>query len=262
MFVDSHAHLNHPKFAYDWRKVLEKAKEVEIAAVINIGYDIPSSEMAVKQCNEVEGENLPKLFASIAIHPHNAKDWGAKVARRIHQLAKHPFVAAIGETGLDFHYDFSPKECQIHAFEEQLELAYELGLPLVLHIREAHSEAINVIRNFGKTVIGVAHCFTGTWDEAKKWLELGFYIGIAGIVTFESKAENVKEVAEKVPIDKLLIETDAPYLAPVPYRGKRNEPAYLVRVASAIAELKGVSITKIADATTQNAIKLFRIEIP
>lgn len=260
MLVDSHAHLNHPQFAEDWREVLKRAKEAKIGAVVNIGYDVASSELAVKQCSELSGDEFPKLFATVAVHPHEAKVWNSQVAEKIRQLAMHRSVVAIGEIGLDFHYDFSPRQDQSRAFKEQLELAWELGLPVVLHIREAHTEATEVIRNFGKPICGVAHCFTGTWEDAKKWLDMGFYIGITGIVTFPRKAEDVKEVAKGVPLDRLLLETDSPYLAPVPHRGKRNEPAYLILIAKAIAELKGISLVELADATTQNAVKLFRIE--
>lgn len=237
-----------------------RAKSAGISVVINIGYDLASSELAVKQCHELFGENYPKLFSAIGVHPHNAKYWNSKVEGKIRHLAKHPLVVAIGEIGLDFHYEFSPRQCQFQAFEEQLALAWELGLPVVLHIRNAHLEAVEIVRNFEKPIRGVAHCFTGTWDEAKNWLDLGFYIGITGIVTFKLKAENVKEVATKVPIDKLLLETDSPYLAPLPYRGKRNEPAYLVQVANATAELRGISPSEISEAVTKNAFELFRLE--
>ncbi|MCS7265473.1 MAG: TatD family hydrolase [Armatimonadetes bacterium] len=259
MFIDSHAHLNHPQFSEDWSEALVRAKSVGISAVINIGYDLASSELAVKQCDEIMGENYPKLFASVAIHPHNAKDWNSKFAEGVRQLARKPSVLAIGEIGLDFHYEFSPRQSQFQAFEEQLELAWELGLPVILHIRNAHLEAIEIVRNFEKPICGVAHCFTGNWDEAKRWLEMGFYIGITGIMTFGRKAENVREVAAKVPIERILIETDSPYLAPEPHRGKRNEPAYLVHVANALAELRGVTVAQIAEVTSQNAIELFRL---
>jgi TatD DNase family protein len=258
MLVDTHAHLNHPQFADDWKEVLKRAKSVGVEVVINVGYDIPSSERAISQCFDAPSDG-PAIFVSIAIHPHEAKNWNESTAKTLALLAQHPSVIAIGEIGLDFHYDFSPRQDQFRAFEEQLELAWRLNLPVILHIREAHDEALAVVKNFGKPLQGVAHCFTGTWDEAMAWLDLGFYIGITGIVTFEKKAENVKEVAAKVPLNRLLIETDAPYLAPVPHRSKRNEPAFLPFIAKFIAGLRRVSMSELVENTRQNANALFRI---
>lgn len=256
MLVDSHAHLNHPQFNHDWREALRRAKEVGVEVVVNVGYDIASSERAVRQCLETP-EGTAKLFASVAVHPHDAKSWDESAADHLLRLAKHPSVVAIGEIGLDFHYNFSPRDAQARAFAEQLEIARQLNLPVILHIREAHREALEIVRNFSGSVCGVAHCFTGTWEEAKAWLDLGFYIGITGIVTFERKAENVKEVAEKVPLDRMLIETDAPYLAPVPHRGRRNEPALLPLVAKAVSELRKVPLDEVNEFTCRNAIALF-----
>ncbi len=259
MLFDSHAHLNHPKFNCDWQDALKRAKTAEIGLVLNVGYDMPSSERAVEQCYETP-EGAAKLFASVAVHPHDAQIWNKRVADELLNLVKHPSVVAIGEIGLDFHYNFSPRDYQFRAFVEQLEIASQLNLPVILHIREAHKEALEIVRSFNASFCGVAHCFTGTWEEAKAWLDLGFYIGITGIVTFERKAENVKEVAVKVPLDKMLIETDAPYLAPVPYRGKRNEPAFLLSIARTISELRGTPLEEVSEITCQNAIALFRLD--
>lgn len=256
MLVDSHAHLNHPQFNRDWQDALRRAKEVGVGIVLNVGYDIASSERAVKQCLEAP-EDAAKLFASVAVHPHDAKNWDRSAVDELLKLAKHPSVVAIGEIGLDFHYNFSPRDAQMHAFVEQFEIALQLNLPVILHIREAHKEALEIVRSFGASVRGVAHCFTGTWEEAKAWLDLGFYIGITGIVTFERKAENVKEVAIKVPLDRMLVETDAPYLAPSPHRGKRNEPAFLPLVAKTISELRGTLLDKVNEITYQNVVALF-----
>jgi len=259
MLVDTHAHLNHLQFADDWKEALKRAKSVGVEVVINVGYDIPSSEKAVSQCSDAPLDGSA-IFASIAVHPHEAKNWNKDAAKTLMFLARHPSVVAIGETGLDFHYDFSPRQVQFRAFEEQLELAWRLNLPVILHIREAHDGALAVVKNFGKPLQGVAHCFTGTWDEAKAWLDLGFYIGITGIVTFEKKSANVKEVAAKTPLDRLLIETDAPYLAPLPHRGKRNEPAFLPIIAEFVARLKGIKVEQLVETTWQNANALFGLE--
>ncbi len=259
MLFDSHAHLNHPQFNHDWQDVLMRAKEVGVEMVLNVGYDMPSSERAVSQCVEAP-KGGAKLFASVAIHPHDAKNWNESVASKLLKLAQHPLVVAIGEIGLDFHYDFSPPDAQVRAFAEQMEIALQLNLPVILHIRDAHREALEIVRGFGAPVRGVAHCFTGTWDEAKSWLDLGLSIGITGIVTFNRKAENVREVATKVPIDRMLLETDAPYLAPVPYRGKRNEPAFLPFIARTVAELRAIAPEKVSEITCQNAIALFGLD--
>lgn len=259
MLFDSHAHLNHPQFNGDWQDVLRRAKANGVEVVLNVGYDINSSDWAVGQCLELP-EDAAKLFASVAVHPHDAKSWDKSSADELIRLAKHPLVVAIGEIGLDFHYNFSPPDVQIRVFAEQLEIALQLSLPVVLHIREAHKEALEVVRGFGASVRGVAHCFTGTWEEAKSWLDLGFYIGITGIVTFGRKAENIKEIAVKVPLDRILIETDAPYLAPSPYRGKRNEPAFLSFVTKTISELRGTPLEKVNEITYQNAIFCFGLE--
>lgn len=259
MLADSHAHLNHPQFASDWGEVSKRAKSVGVEVVINVGYDIPSSERAVSQCSEAPLDGSA-IFASVAVHPHEAKTWDEDTARALRLLAEHPSVVAIGEIGLDFHYDFSARCDQIRAFEQQLELAWQLSLPVILHIRKAHSEALAVVKNFGKPIKAVLHCFTGTWEEAKFWLDLGFYIGITGIVTFKKKAEFVKEVVTRVPLDYLLIETDAPYLAPVPHRGKRNEPAFLPLVAKAVAELRGIPLEELAEITWQNSNSFLGLE--
>jgi len=259
MLVDTHAHLNHPQFAGDWKEALKRAKLAGVEVVINVGYDIPSSEKAVAQCHDAPS-NGSAIFASIAVHPHEAKNWNENAAGTLALLAQDLRVIAIGEIGLDFHYDFSPRQDQFRAFEEQLDLAWRLNFPVILHIREAHPEALAVVKNFGKPLRGVAHCFTGTWDEAKAWLDLGFYIGITGIVTFERKSESVKEVAARTPLDRLLIETDAPYLAPVPHRGKRNEPAFLPIIAEFVAGLKGIPVAQLVEATWQNANALFRLQ--
>lgn len=255
-WIDSHAHLNHEQFANDWQDVLRRAKAVGVDAVINIGYDLASSMRAVQQLDGAPADGA-KLFAAIAVHPHAANEWSDEVAERLRQLAKQTDVVAIGEIGLDFHYNFSPPEAQYRAFSEQLELAWQLGLPVILHIRKAYPEALEVVRRFGKPLQGVAHCFTGTWDDAQGWLAMGFHIGITGIVTFGRKATTVREVAAKVPVERLLLETDAPYLAPHPYRGKRNEPSYLPLIAECVTQLRGENVNRLMEATTRNAVQLF-----
>ena len=259
-WIDSHAHLNHEQFAEDWQDALRRAKAVGVIAVINIGYDLPSSERAVRQVGEAPTDGA-KLFAAVAVHPHAARGWSDEVAERLRKLAKQKGVVAIGEIGLDFHYHFSPPEAQYRAFTEQLELAWQLRLPVILHIREAYPEALEVVRRFGKPVRVVAHCFTGNWGDAQAWLAMGFSIGITGIVTFGRKAEAVSEVATKVPLERLLLETDAPYLTPHPHRGKRNEPAFLPLIAQKIAQCRSVPLERLAAITMRNTISLFDLPL-
>lgn len=258
LWIDSHVHLNHEQFADDWQDALRRARAAGVVAVINIGYDLPSSERAVQQVSEAPADGA-KMFVAVAVHPHAAREWSDEAAERLRKLAKQKGVVAIGEIGLDFHHTFSPPEAQYRAFAEQLELAWQLDLPVILHIREAYPEALEVVRRFGQPVRGVAHCFTGSWGDAQAWLVMGFYIGITGIVTFGRKAETVAEVATKVPLERLLLETDAPYLTPHPYRGKRNEPAYLPLIAQKVAQCRSVPMEQIAPITVRNTIALFNL---
>lgn len=259
--IDSHAHLNHEQFANDWQDALRRAKTAGIIAVINIGYDLASSQRAVTQCMEAPADGAA-LFAAVAVHPHDAKSWTNDAAEKLRQLAKQPCVVAVGEIGLDFHHDSSPHEAQFRAFSEQLELAWQMDLPVILHIREAYPEVLEVLKRFGKPVRGVAHCFTGTWGDAQAFLALNFYIGITGIVTFERKVDEVKEVAAKVPLERLVIETDAPYLTPAPHRGKRNEPANLPLVLEKAAQLRNALPEEVAERTTRNGCELFGLPLP
>lgn len=256
--IDSHAHLNDDRFNEDWLSVLARAGKEGIVAVIDIGYDLPSCRRALEQAERVPRESTD-LFVTVAIHPHHAKEWDDEKAETLRALAHHPKVVAIGECGLDFFHMFSDPATQRKAFLGQLALAWELDLPVVFHIRDAYPQVLEALRYFGKPIRGVVHCFTGTWEEAKAFLDRGFYIGITGIVTFGKKAENVREVAAKVPLERLLVETDAPYLAPMPHRGKRNEPAYLPFIVREIARLKGKTALEVATQTTRNTKVLFNL---
>lgn len=241
--VDSHCHLDDARFDADREAVIERAKQAGVAMILAIGAGPPHLDAAIRLAERYEN-----LYATVGVHPHEASQWNGEVAARLRDLVAHPKVVAIGEIGLDYHYNFSPPEAQRKAFEEQLRLARECGKPVVVHTREAWADTLHLL---GSAASGIMHCFSGGPAEAEECLRRGLYISFAGVVTYP-KAVNVQEAARVTPLDRLLVETDAPYLAPVPFRGKRNEPAYARETAAKIAELKGVSLETVAAATTAN----------
>jgi TatD DNase family protein len=254
MFADSHCHLTDPQFDDDREEVLARARAAEVSRFIVIGAtgDFSHNEKAVALA-----QAHADVFAVVGVHPHDAKTITADTYVRLRELARESRVVGLGETGLDFYYDNSPREDQRTHFRAFLRLARELDLPLSMHVRDAYAEAAETIRTEGEgRVRGVMHCFTGSADEAQALLELGLFISFSGIITFKS-AQALREAAQIIPLDRLLIETDCPLLAPVPYRGKRNEPAYVVQVAKTLAEVKGLSLAEIAEATRRNSDTLF-----
>src|SRR5262245_46206791 len=256
MFADSHCHLTDTQFDADRDTTLQRARDVGVSRFIVIGAngDFSHNEKAVALAQE-----HADVFAVIGVHPHDAKTITEDMYTRLRTLAQHPKVVGIGETGLDFYYDNSPREDQRHHFRAFIRLARELGLPLSMHVRDAYPEAARTLREEGESQIqGVMHCFTGSVEDAKALLDLGLFLSLSGIVTFKS-AQELRAVARFAPLDRLLIETDCPLLAPVPYRGKRNEPAYVVQVARTIAEVKGTTLEQVADTTWRNTEELFRL---
>jgi TatD DNase family protein len=254
MFADSHCHLTDPQFDGDREEMLARARAAGVSRFIVIGAngDFSHNDQAVALARA-----HADVFAVVGVHPHDAKTITADTYARLRELAREPQVVGLGETGLDFYYDNSPREDQRTHFRAFIRLARELALPLSMHVRDAYAEAADTVRAEGEgQVRGVMHCFTGNVDEARALLDLGLYISLSGIVTFKS-AHVLREVARMVPLDRLLIETDCPLLAPVPYRGQRNEPAYVVQVAKTVAEAKGCSLVEIAEATTRNTDTLF-----
>jgi TatD DNase family protein len=250
--IDTHCHLNHHHFDDDLPEVLARAESAQVRRMIVVGYDMPSSEQAVQLA-----ERFEPIFAAVAVHPHDSQDYTPTAESRLRNLARHPKVAAIGEIGLDYHYNFSPVEAQRAAFWAQLALAKEAGLPVIIHCREAYGDALDVLEaGAAREIGGVMHCWSGTVEEAERALDLGLYLGFGGTLTFKN-AEVTREAARMAPADRLLIETDAPYLAPVPYRGKRNEPAYVRLVAEELAAIRGVTREEAAAVTTENARRLF-----
>lgn len=252
LLIDTHCHLNHNKLAEEVEAVIQRAVSAGVGQMIVVGYDLPSSEQAVLQAGA-----HPEVFAAVAVHPHDSKDYDARTEARLRELAAHPKVVAIGEIGLDYHYDFSPREAQYHAFRAQLRLAHETGLPIILHCREAYADLLDVLEGEKPAEVGSAmHCWAGTPEEAERSLASGCYLGFGGVLTFKN-AEMNRDVARTAPADRLLVETDAPYLAPVPHRGKRNEPAYTRLVAEQLAALRGLTLEEAANLTTANARRLF-----
>jgi TatD DNase family protein len=250
--IDTHCHLEMDAFDPDREEVMRRARDAGVGTMITIGSDLKGN---------IGGLDLSKkydfIYSSVGFHPHDAKDFTEEIFGQIKLWASLPKVVAIGEIGLDYHYDNSPREVQREVFMKQLQLAKEAGLPVIIHSREAERDTLDIIRESGASK-GVFHCFSGDMDMAGKGMAMGFSISIAGPVTFK-KAKRLKEIATAIPDDYLLIETDAPYLAPEPFRGKRNEPSFLVHTAKMVAALRGVSPEDISRITTLNATHLFKI---
>ena len=249
--VDSHCHLDDAQFDADRDAVIERALAAGVGTMLAIGtgHGPPDLEAGIRLA-----ERYPQMLASVGVQPHDASKARPETYERLRELAAHPKVVAIGEIGLDFHYNFSPPEVQLEVFARQLALARELGLPVIIHTREAWPDTLRLL---GEAPLagGIMHCFSGGPEEAERSLALGFHISFAGVVTFP-KALPIQAAARMVPLDRLLVETDAPYLAPVPHRGKRNEPAFVVETARKVAALRGTTFEEIAAATTDNFRKL------
>jgi TatD DNase family protein len=250
--IDTHCHLDMADYQADLKEVLAGASRCGVTRIITIGIDLASSRRAVELAQGYEG-----VHAAVGIHPHDAATADEEVFRRLTELAAAPKVVGYGEIGLDYAKNYSPKDVQLRVFARQLELAKELRLPLIIHDRDAHEDTLRLLRDKGPFPQGgVMHCFSGDAGLARQVLDIGFYISIPGIVTFPNAAM-MREAVREVPSDRLLLETDGPFLAPVPFRGKCNLPQYLLHTAAAVAELKGVSLDEIARQTTVNAEKLF-----
>jgi TatD DNase family protein len=253
-FIDSHAHLDLSEFKEDMPDVIRRAEENGIENIITIGIGIKESKEALKIA-----EAYPFIYASIGIHPHNAKSLDLKALDFLEENAKNKKVVALGEMGLDFFRNHSPREDQIRAFRAQLDLAKSLKLPVIIHDRDAHDETLSILKEerVGLTG-GVIHCFSGDVKMAFSCIDMGFYISIPGTVTFKNAKKQI-EVVRKIPIEKILIETDCPFLAPVPYRGKRNEPLYVKYVAEDIAKIKNMPVEEVARITVLNTKELFSL---
>ena len=246
MFIDSHAHIQLSQFNRDRDAVLKRAHEAEVSNILVIGFDMETSLGAVELA-----EKHSHIYATVGMHPHDAKDLTPDVLKTFRELAAHPKVIALGEMGLDYYRNLSPRPVQKEAFEKQLDLAEEMQMPIVIHNRDAYTDILPILETRHGRIRGVLHCFTGDVELMHRSLAIGFYIGIGGIVTYKNAAD-IQAVAREVPKDRLLIETDCPWLAPQFQRGKRNEPAYVRAVAEKIAELRGTDTEAIGKTTTNN----------
>jgi TatD DNase family protein len=251
MLVDSHCHLDFPDFADEREAVLARARAAGVAAMLTICTRLDHFP-AVRTIAEA----YDNVWCSVGAHPHEAADHAATTVSQLTALAEHPRVIGIGETGLDFYYDHSPRDIQEQVFRAHIAASRTSGLPLIVHAREADAEIASILR-MERPHAGVLHCFSSGRSLAEAALDLGFYISISGIVTFR-KSDELRAIVRDVPVDRLLVETDAPYLAPVPYRGKRNEPAYVAATAAAVATLKGLTAEELAATTTANFFRLFQ----
>ena len=252
--IDSHCHLDNPQFDPDRDAVIERALAagVEHMVAIGTGEGPPDLEAGLRLADRHSA-----FYATVGVHPHDAPKANDEVYRRLAELLSHPKVVALGEIGLDYHYDHSPRDVQRTVFIEQMRIARDAGKPIVIHTREAWDDTIALLKErwMPSGLGGIFHCFSGGPDQAKQALELGFHLSFGGIVTFP-KALHVQEAARVVPADRILIETDAPYLAPVPHRGKRNEPAFMTETAHKLADLRGETVNRVAEAASANFRRL------
>jgi TatD DNase family protein len=255
MFIDSHAHLDTADFDPDRSEAIARARTAQVGRILAIGSGTGPGSL---DCAVALAKQYDNIDASIGIHPHEAKLATKDDFEFLKSLAPDPKVVAWGEIGLDFYYGHSAREIQLEVFAFQLEMAGEAELPVIIHTRDAEMETLEVLRRQSekKPLHGVMHCYSGSLEMARKCLELGFFISFSGMITFP-KAQKIRDVAQQMPLDRLLIETDSPYLAPVPHRGKRNEPSFLVETASVLARLKGISVEELARHTAENYYQLF-----
>jgi len=253
MLVDTHAHLQWASFDKDREKVISRAREVAVEYIVNIGFDVDGSREAIELAEKHKG-----LFAAIGIHPHTASQLNENVLDKLRKLSENSKVVAIGEIGLDYYRNLSPREAQKKALEAQLFLAAELKLPVVIHDREAHADTLDMLSKFKGRIKGIMHCFSGNREMAEQCVKSDFYISFAGPVTFPN-AHKLHEIAKWIDLNRILLETDSPWLAPQDMRGKRNEPAFLPFIARKIAKLKGISADELAAATTDNAKEIFQL---
>jgi len=266
MLIDSHCHLDFPQFDDDRVEVIRRAAEAGVGVLMSIGVGSgpPALDAGLKMAELAPpqpGIPWPVIYTSVGVHPHEAKLAGEADFAELERLGRNPKVLAVGEIGLDFHYDHSPREVQREVFARQMEIARRLSKPIIIHCREAWPECLELLRAHWRPhgLGGILHCFSGDPDALREGLEMGFRISFAGNVTFP-KAEDLRRAAREVPADRLLVETDSPYLAPVPHRGKRNEPAFVAAVAARLAEVRGVSAEDLARQTAANFLQLFGLQ--
>lgn len=253
MLFDSHAHLDDNRFDNDRAETVERAKAADLVGIINAGATMESSARSIALAKEYDF-----IYAAVGIHPHDAKEANKCDYDQLAAWTLNPKVVAIGEIGLDYYYDLSPREVQRAVFIRQLDVARQCNKPFIIHDRDAHGDIMDILKKEAKGLVGVLHCYSGSWEMAKEVLKMGFYISFAGPVTY-AKDGKLKEVAANVPLDRLLVETDCPYLTPKPYRGRRNEPAYVKFTAEEVAGVRNMEFAALAEAATANTKHLFGI---
>jgi len=252
MYFDTHAHYCDMRFDDDRDELLCSMLDGGVSLILNSGSSLRSSKLSLELADK-----YPFIYASVGVHPHDSKSMTDDSVAELEALLSHPKAVAVGEIGLDYHYDFSPRDVQRRRFREQLELARRLGKPVIIHEREALCDTLDTVRDFSD-LTGVFHCFSGSWETAKTILDMGWYLSFTGVITFKN-ARRALEVLEKMPADRIMLETDCPYLAPDPMRGRRNSSLYLPYIAAKVAEVRGLSVDETAELTMENGMRFFRI---
>ena len=252
---DTHCHLDDEKFDPDREEAFQRLRDRGVARIVCVGSDLPTSESSIRFAQTHE-----HTWAACGVHPHEAAEAPEGYLDRLRELTQEDRVVAIGEIGLDYYYDFSPRDVQKRVLSEQLDLACDLDMPVIFHIRDAHGDMIDLFRSRKCLPRGIIHCFSGSQETALEYVRMGFYISFSGPLTFK-KAPNLQAAAQAVPLDRLLVETDSPYLAPEPVRGRRNEPANVFYVCQKLAELRGLSMEEMARITTENGCRIYGIPL-
>ncbi len=254
MFVDSHAHLFYPNFNGEVEQIIQRAKTAGVDYILVPATDLASSAQAIDLA-----EQFDMVYAAVGVHPHDTNEWEDSLIPKLEKLAQHPKVVAIGEIGLDYYYDFSPKEKQIHAFKKQIDLALKVNKPIIVHNRQSNDDIMEIIREYKDSGLRAHfHCFAGNAEEAKELIAMRHFISFTGNITFK-KADDIRKIVSQLSVEDMLLETDSPFLTPVPYRGKRNEPSYITFIAEKLAELKHLRIEDVARTTSYNAYRLYGI---
>lgn len=261
MFIDTHAHLDLPEFKFEVPAVLGRAKEAGVKSIINVGVNLKSSKDAIDLARR-----YPEIHAAVGIHPDTSDELDIEAKGTLLDMAQSSNVVAIGEVGLDYYFlkrsskyaHYPKRETQMFCFEQMLDLALETNLPVIIHCREAEADLVGILKSYANSLRGVIHCFSGSLEFAEKVLDMGLAVSFTGNITFKNNRD-ISEVIKRIPLGSIMIETDSPLLAPEPYRGKRNEPAYVVEVAKKIAEIKGLSLAEVESETTKKAKKFFKI---
>lgn len=254
MLVDTHAHLDDVKYESDLDEVIARAAEYGVTRIISMGDTMTASQNAVKIAEKYDG-----IFAGTGVHPQEALSLVAGDYDRLAEMMTHPKVKVLGEIGLDYYYENASREKQQEIFIRQLDVARQMHMPVSIHDRDAHGDTMAILKKEGKGLTGSIHCFSGSWEMAKELLKMGWFLGVDGPLTFKNAAK-LPEIIAQIPLDRLLLETDSPYLAPVPKRGRRNEPAYVKYIAEKVAEIRNIPLEEVAQQTTQNAVNLFNLD--